>query len=570
MDAQPQLAVLGIITGLVTAAVIISFRYVIDFGLGFLPGGHVENFEGLSTIARGVLVMSGAVALGAMLHRYRPSARRVGVVHVMERLSLHQGNLPLKNAMIQFIGGAIALMTGQSGGREGPAIHLGATAASLLGRASKLPNNSLRIMVACGTAAAVASSFNTPIAGVIFAMEVVMMEYTIANFIPVIVAAVTSTLITQLAYGTEPAFVLAPLEMHSALLEIPYLVLGGLLIGSIAAGYIQLIQAFARLSEQPLWQRITMAGAITATFAMFVPQVMGIGYDTVNQLMVAHVSIIILIVILLAKAITSAAAVGLGMPVGLIGPSLFIGAAVGSIFGSLLGLWQGADVSLSFYVILGMCAMMGAVLQAPLAALMAVMEMTANTTIILPAMVIIVVASLVTSQVFKQRSVFITTLNTLGLQYPPNPVTLHLQRVGVTAIMDRSFARLPAQVNIGLAKSTLAKQPKWIVIEDEQSEPSAVMNPRDLAAFLDSLSSGGEESDEQNSDDIQIKLLQIPGRRQDVTTIGAESTVMQLQDHFDKTQSEACCITKTSAPMINPVVGVVTRSHIENYRDTTS
>lgn len=218
------MAFLGIVTGMVTAGVIIGFRFTIDVGLGFLPGGDVENFEGLAITHRVIMIMSGAAVLALLLHRYRPSARRVGVVHVMERLSLHQGNLPLKNAVIQFIGGVIALVSGQSGGREGPAIHLGATAASLLGRASKLPNNSLRTMVACGTAAAIAS------------------------FIPVIVAAVTSTLVTQLVYGTEPAFIIAPLHAYS-LLEIPYLILGGLLIGAIAAGYTQLIQAFARLVE---------------------------------------------------------------------------------------------------------------------------------------------------------------------------------------------------------------------------------------------------------------------------------------------------------------------------------
>ena len=124
----------------------------------------------------------------------------------MERLTRHQGYLPLRNAVIQFFGGAIALISGQSGGREGPAIHLGATAASLLGQKFQLPNNSIRTMIACGTAAAIASSFNTPIAGVIFAMEVVMMEYTVASFLPIIVAAVTSTLVSQAFFGAAPAF----------------------------------------------------------------------------------------------------------------------------------------------------------------------------------------------------------------------------------------------------------------------------------------------------------------------------------------------------------------------------
>ncbi len=223
--------------------------------------------------------------------------------------------------------------------------------------------------------------------------------------------------------------------------------------------------------------------------------------------------------------------------------------------------------------------MMAAVLQAPLAALMAVMEMTANTNIILPAMVIIVVATLVTSQVFKQRSVFITTLNTLGLQYPPNPVTLHLQRVGVTAIMDRSFARVPARLSKRDAEETLARQPHWIVVEDEDAKLAAVLNPSDLSAYLAAAEEGedledraadAEQRENDSADEPTIRLLQIPGKRMDVTTIGSEATVMQLHEQLDKTQTEACCVTRTTAPMINPVIGVVTRSDIDNYRNTTA
>ena len=323
---------LGIATGLVTAVVILSFRALIGISLGILPGEDIEDFEALEPLSRVGMIMAGAIFLGIVLNRYRPGARRVGVVHVMERLSRHQGRLPLKNAVIQFFGGAIALATGQSGGREGPAIHLGATAASLLGHASRLPNNSIRTMIACGTAAAIASSFNTPIAGVIFAMEVVMMEYTIASFIPVILAAVTSTLITQFAYGNEPAFTVAQVHMNS-LLELPYLIVGGVLIGCVAAGFIQLIQGFARFDHRPLWLRLTVAGLVTAACAVLFPQIMGVGYDTVNSIMVTEWPILLLLGLLAAKALASAAAAGLGMPIGLIGPTLFMGAALGGVIG---------------------------------------------------------------------------------------------------------------------------------------------------------------------------------------------------------------------------------------------
>ncbi|MDG2277198.1 MAG: chloride channel protein [Pseudomonadales bacterium] len=557
-NALPQLAVLGLLTGLVTAVVIISFRYLIEYsGIILFGMSDAENFESLDMLTRSSLVLGGALLLGLLMHRYGPSARRVGVVHVMERLSRHQGYLPLRNAVIQFFGGAIALISGQSGGREGPAIHLGATAASLLGQQSKLPNNSIRTMVACGTAAAIASCFNTPIAGVIFAMEVVMMEYTVASFVPIIVASVSSTLVTQYFFGGEPAFTVGTEHTYSVL-EIPYLVLGGLIIGAFAAGFIQLIQAFARLASWPFYLRVTLAGGITAACALVLPQVLGVGYDTVNQIMVSEVSMLLLIGLLFAKALCSAATVGMGMPVGLIGPTMVIGACLGGIFGNALNLWQGIDISIGLYVMIGMCAMMAAVLQAPLAALMAVLEMTANTNIVLPAMVTIVVATIVTSQVFGQRSVYISTLNTLGLQYPPNPVTLHLQRIGVSAIMDRSFVRLPSSIPLARAGEVIESGVRWILVENNENDNiRAALNSADLAAFVH----------ERDTEEKEVHLLELPGERMDVTTIDALATAAQVQDALLAAHVEACVVTRTTAPLITPITGIVTRRHLDNYRN---
>ncbi|MGK0259124.1 MAG: CIC family chloride channel protein, partial [Candidatus Azotimanducaceae bacterium] len=500
-NALPQLSLLGLIIGLITALVILLFRYVVESGATLILGmENEEAYEQLSLYVRVACCIGGAVLLAALLNRYSPSARRVGVVHVMERLSRHQGYLPLKNAVIQFFGGAIALISGQSGGREGPAIHLGATVASLLGQQFNLPNNSIRTMVACGTASAIAASFNTPIAGVIFAMEVVMMEYTIASFIPIIVASVSATLASQLFFGNAPAFNVAPVAMTSVL-EIPYLVLGGLFIGAVAAGYNQLIQRFAKLVNYPFWLRILLAGLLTAATASVLPGVMGVGYDTVNQIMVEEISILLLIALLFGKALTSAASVGLGMPVGLIGPTMVLGACLGGIFGNLLLQIQDAPISVGLYVMLGMGAMMAAVLQAPLAALMAVMEMTANTNLILPAMVIIVTATLVSSHVFGQGSVFIATLNTLGLQYPPSPTSLHLQRVGATAIMDRSFVRLPGRISNQKAQEIVASPLHWILVDaPEGNGIRAALNPADLSAFLQ----------ERGAEEEVIDLLELP------------------------------------------------------------
>jgi CIC family chloride channel protein len=560
VDAVPQLAILAIGVGLLTGMVILVFRTAVDYVLGnWLLSDGSESFETLAYFERLALPIMGAALIGVLLTRLADADRRVGVVHVMERLSRHQGHLPPKNALVQFVGGIIALISGQSGGREGPAIHLGAASASLLGQAFELPNNSIRTLVACGTAAAIAGSFNTPIAGVIFAMEVVMMEYTIGSFIPVIIAAVTSTLLTHFFIGDEPAFMVAPLHLQS-LAEIPYLALVGVVVGCVAAAFIILVQLFARLNHWPFWMRALFAGSITGLAAVSTPEVMGVGYDTVNGAMLGELTVLTLLLVVAMKSVASAGAVGLGLPVGLIGPTFVIGAGVGGVMGIIGNYFEPLQAtSEGFYVMLGMAAMMAAVLQAPLAALMAVLELTANPNLILPAMLVIVVATLVTNVVFGQKSVFLSTLHTLGLDYPPSPVTLHLQRAGVAAIMCRDLARLNSQCSVAQAREALADSPRWIVVDAAAGDIHCILNAFDLAAFL-------EENDPENT---EIDLLQIPAMRKDIVNLDFRATVEEAQQTLRHAEVEALCVRRISAPMIDTVLGVITSEDINNYRDLT-
>ncbi len=563
-EALPQLAVLAVIAGLLTGLVILAFRTAIDLVLGPILIGGPEAFEGLPARDRIILPLAGMSLLALVFLRIPADSLRFGVAHVMERLSRHQGYLPAGNAVAQFFGGILALVSGVSGGREGPVVHLGAASASLMGQRLELPNNAIRTLVACGTAAAIAGSFNTPLAGVIFAMEVVMMEYTIGSFIPVILAAVTSTLLTYYFIGPQPAFEVPPLQLAS-LLEIPYIVLCGVVVGTLAAGYIQLVQLFTRLHDRPFWFRALLTGAVTAAAGYATPEIMGVGYDTVNAAMVGEMALITLAAVLLMKSLASAAAVGLGMPVGIIGPTFVMGAAIGGLMGMLGNTLQTAaaletdSVSTGFYVMLGMAAMMAAVLQAPLAALMAVLELTANPNVIVPAMLIIVIATMVTSEVFRQKSVFISTLSTLGLEYPPNPVRAHLQRASVASIMNRSLIRLPETCTQDEARKAMAAKPRWIVVEKQPGQVRCVMNAADLASYLEHA-----EAD----DDADVSLLRIPGDRRDAADVDYRATLEEAWTLLRSPTVEALCVRRTSAPMIASVRGVITREDIDNYRDS--
>lgn len=566
VDALPQLALLGLLSGALTACVILLFRYATEWPLAyFLPNHDAENFEGLDWLVRSVLPLSGAIAIGLLWYKLQINQRKTGIAYVMERLGYHQGYITFKSALTQFFAGVLTIGTGQSAGREGPAVHLGAACSSLLGQYMQLPNNSIRTLVGCGTAAAISASFNTPIAGVIFAMEVVMMEYTIAGFTPVILASVTAAIISQSVYGDAPAFMVPQLEMTS-LLEVPYVVAMGIVLGIASAAFVYTLQYFMRFKGHPIFFRILAGGALTAVAAIAFPQIMGIGYDTVNQTMLGQFSLSLLCAIAAVKLFVTAAAVGLGMPSGLVGPTLFIGATAGGAMGMLGALMiPDSASSTGFYAMLGMGAMMGAVLQAPLAALMALLELTHNPNIILPGMLIITVSSMVASEVFAQRSVFLTILKEQGLDYHNEPVTQALRRVSVGAIMERSIHRSSRLVSFDKAKEILSLEPKWIII-DKDNKPTSALPTVDLARYLEEHGQRFAAAEaEPTAEKVMIDLLDIPAQRKDITPLYYQATLQEALDRFNESSVEALYVQRTSAPMIKTVLGIITRADIENY-----
>ncbi len=222
-----------------------------------------------------------------------------------------------------------------------------------------MPNNSLRILIACGTAGSIAAAFNTPLAGVIFAMEVIIAEYTVVGFIPVILAAVSAATVSHFLSGGGAVFVIPPLHLQS-LLELPYIILLGLCCGAAVALFIRIIKLSARLSHWPVALRFALAGIFTGTLALVVPQIMGVGYDTLNLALQGELALKALLVIAGCKLIATAFSCGMGLPVGLIGPNLLIGACMGGALGMVGAMIQpelASDPTL--YIIIGMGAAMG-------------------------------------------------------------------------------------------------------------------------------------------------------------------------------------------------------------------
>lgn len=554
-EALPQLSFLGMLCGLLTAAVAVLFRLSFEIPLeSFLPAGK-ESFEELPVPLRFALPIIGALLIGLILHFNAKENRALGVGHIIDRMQYHQSHLPFKNALIQFFGAAIAIISGNSVGREGPAIHLGATASSLLGQKLKLPNNTLRVLTSCGVAAAISASFNTPLAGVIFAMEVVLMEYTIAGFIPVIIASVSGAVVSRAVFGDEQAFSLSVVELGS-LWEIPFLMICGIAIGLAATLMLKIFQQCGKFTNKPILLRMFVAGLLTGSVATVLPQVMGVGYDTLEKAMLGEMGFWLLAAIVVAKLTLSSFSVSLGMPGGVIGPSLVIGACIGGCLGIIGGIVNPELASTpGLYATLCMGAMMGAVLNAPLAALMAVLELTYSPSLLLPSMVTIVTATLTARTISHLPGLF--SIGKDRAHYT-SPVFQILNRAGVTSLMDRNFSHHSHLICPNIARKLLEKKPHWLVIEDV-GEPKFILRPADLALYLEI------ENTQLWDEGQEIDLHEIPGERWQLHPIHSRATLQEALLLMQENNGRAVYVAQPASPLMTEVAGIVTKDDIDNY-----
>jgi chloride channel protein, CIC family len=554
-DALPQLAIMAVICGVVTGFIVIAFRLTIEWPLSqLLPGQGSEDFESLAWQWRLALPLLGALGL-CLTYAAAGDRLRLGVSQVIERYQLHQGKFPASDIALQFVAGVAALITGHSGGREGPAVHLGAASSSVIGQWLKLPNNSLRVLVGCGIAAAIAASFNTPLAGVIFAMEVVMLEYTVIGFIPIIISAVIGSLLCRPFFGTEPAFFI-PDTNHLPLWELPWLILCGFVIGLVSTIMLTSHKWLLRFRHRSHWLRFMAAGIATSVIGLAVPETLGMGYDTVQEALSGSIGLQWLLAIIAGKLVLFTFTFAMGVPVGGIGPMFFLGSCIGAVWGAtaqLVAPDQAANAAI--YSILGMGAMMAAALNAPLAALVAILELTNSPTILLPSMMVIVCASLTTRLTSKLPGLFLIGNDPKRFT---SPVMQTLNRTGVTSIMQTDFIEHSRNLPWHKIETILTSKPRWLVIADI-GEPRYLLPPADLSRFIatqDTLEWPPEHT---------VDLMAIPADRRQMEALHAGATLQEALILMKKNQVNAVYIHQMAAPLMSDIAGIISREDIEAF-----
>lgn len=433
-----QLCLLAIIGGSAAASMVILFSLTID-AIKTFYAILFGNYNSLNLLSRLLLPLSGIIIIILLSWLTGYKYTRAGIPFVLHRLKVSYGVMPLRNTINQFFGGAFALASGFSVGKEGPSVHLGAACAGYIGNKLNLPYNSIRTLCACGIAAGISACFNTPIAAVMFVMEVILREYKIHIFIPVMLAAIIGSLITRYSLGPVHEFEFF-VKFSLNIAYYPYLVIFGIFIGILASLFNhQLIYLIKRFQHIFIVKRLILAALITALLSYLLPNAYDGGMSQVSFAISNQWQFQLIATALLAKFLMTIIALGLGIPGGVIGPILSIGAIAGVLASLIIGQLTGNAELASDFALMGMAGFMAATLNAPLAALLAVVELSNQLEVIVPAMVIIATSCLASGQFFKNRSLFIMQLDIQNLTYRKPPIENFLQNIGVLGVMKENF-----------------------------------------------------------------------------------------------------------------------------------
>ena len=414
------LALLGVALG--AAGFAIVFRHAIGFVFrrGYAALDVLSAFQALPGYARVLLpALGGCLAglLGAFAAKFQGER---GVGEVMEAVTLGKGRLSLRLTLLKALGSWLAIVSGGSIGREGPLIQFGGALGSTLGRLFRVRERQTRALIAAGAAAGFAAAYNTPIAAVLFVVEVVTGVVALDIVLPVIVVTPIATGLTRLVIGGGPIYGQRSFSMNSNTELVWYAALG-LVAGLAGPSFMLLLRHgevfFARLTDnRPA--RAAVGGALVGTMAVALPQVTGNGYEAINLILGQQLSVGLVVLLLFAKALATTASVASGSPGGVFTPSLFLGAALGGVLGHLV-LHFGPPSSrgaAAAYALVGMAAMIAATTHAPLMATVLVFELSGDYAIVLPLLTACAVATVLARRVHRE-SIYTEELRRRGSQW---------------------------------------------------------------------------------------------------------------------------------------------------------
>jgi CIC family chloride channel protein len=490
-ELQITLLWAGVI-GFAGACVSVAFRRLstwLHWAMTQQSGGYVESFEHMPLWQRLAVPAVGGLLAGLTLFAGTRWRRKASSTDYMEAIVLGNGVLSARLSLVKSLSALFSISSGASIGREGPLVQLSAMIASLVGRWTGMQTMQLRLLVACGAAAGIASAYNAPIGGALFVAEIVLQSVAMETFGPLVFASVVATLTVRQILGEEPLYVIPPFRLDSNWQMLANLLLG-LIAGLVAPWFLRLLRGSERLFTKlalPPYLRLGLGGLIVGALAMYRPEACGNGYSVVNQILGGNMLWQSLLLFAALKLIATAATFGSGAVGGVFTPTLFFGACLGSLFGlGVHGIWPGAEHMPQAFALVGMGALLAATTHAPIMAIIILFELTLDYQIIMPLMLACVVANY-TCLAFEKKSIYAESLRRKGAAN----FRLQFEGLRVAELMKADPPSVKENADFRtIAQSFIAHRFNFLYVTDAEGNFRGVIPLHDIKSYLNEADLG--------------------------------------------------------------------------------
>lgn len=468
-SSRAGLLALSLVVGVGAGLGAVAFRYMIKWLTELLSGyadyagrGHVANPH-VPGLGRWFIVLAPVVAgllYGPLVYKFAREARGHGVPEVMVAVARNGGRIRPQVAVVKALASALCIGGGGSVGREGPIVQIGSALGSSLAQLFKLDERRIRLLVACGAAGGIAATFNAPLAGVFFAMELILRRWEAQSFGMVVLSSVTSSIIGRAILGDSP-FLRLPAFHVQHFAQYPLFALLGVIAGLIGVAFSRILYAIEDACDWawrgPEWLRPAAGGLLLGGLLLILPEMYGVGYPVLGRAVAGGYAMAFLVALLIGKVLACSLTIGIGGSGGVFAPSLFCGAMAGALFGDIVhAVAPQAGGSVGAYALVGMGAVFAGAARAPITAVVIIFELTGEYTIILPLMLAIVLAAGV-SHLVSADTVYTRKLLRRGIDID-EPANATLRRTPVVTLMSPAPAAVPADTTLRAAADRFATE----------------------------------------------------------------------------------------------------------------
>jgi len=430
---QQLLLIISIMIGALTGLAVVALILLTErLGSRLYPVG--------SPIWRRIVTpIIGSLSMGYVLFRYFPDARGSGVTQTKVALFIREGVITFRTVFGKFVCTAVTLASGIPLGPEGPSVHVGAGISSLLGRRLGLRTESVKSLIPVGAAAAIAAAFNTPLAAVVYALEEIVGDLNAPVLGSIVLASATAWMVLRLILGNNPLFHVPQYELvHGGEFAIYAVlgVIGGAVSATFARATIEMRAVFRMLPLSTRWAQPVLGGVLVGLLGWWVPQVLGVGYSYIGQVLNGRMALRLIAVLVLLKFVSVATSYASGNAGGLFAPSLFLGAMVGGVVGSVAHhIWPTYTAAPGAYALVGMGALFAGIMRAPMTSVLMIFETTHDYAVIVPLMIANFVSFLIASQM-QPLSIPQALAIQDGIHLPGNEIRRQFGKRNIAQVMQ--------------------------------------------------------------------------------------------------------------------------------------